>query len=63
MNEILTGIYIGMSFFTALIHGIMMLNGDEPEEIDNLWDWIISSVLWPKFLLKGLFKFLTSNWK
>lgn len=63
MNEILIGIYFGMAFFTAILFAITLLNGDGPAEIDNFWDWVISSLLWPKFLLKGLFKFLTSNWK
>lgn len=63
MNEFLIGLYLIVAFITALIYGVMMLNGDGPEEIDNLWDWAVSSLLWPKYLLKALFKFLTTNWK
>ena len=63
MNEFLIGLYLIVAFITALILGVMMLNGDSSEEIDNLWDWAVSSLLWPKFLLKALFKFLTTNWR
>lgn len=63
MSEILLEIYAVVILFTGVINGITILTGDGPKEIENLWDWVISSILWPKYLFKALFKFLTSNWK
>lgn len=63
MNDILMIYYI-ITVIVLLVTGMLALDDQGPEEIDNVWDWIVYGLLWIVLLVKALFKYIKNLvWK
>jgi hypothetical protein len=62
MDDFLLVYYI-ITICVLLVTGLSVIEGMGPEEIDNVWDWIVYGLLWFVLLIKALFKYIFMIWK
>jgi hypothetical protein len=58
INTLALQIYSTGVVFTLIVIAFLIFFGEEFDEIDNAWDWLVYGFVWPIFPLKALIKLL-----
>jgi K+-transporting ATPase A subunit len=56
MVETILTIYFFITLITLMVIGLAALQGIEPDEVENIWDWLIYGIFWIIFPIKAIIK-------